>query len=761
MSAWIVILRRAIERFAKTAANPTVKALFSLLLATILFYWKILLTHEFSLLTAWEGVNQGYAWLNFWVTSVRHGVLPLWDPYTWAGHSFIGEMQTAAFYPLHLLLALVPFNRDGVFSPQLYHEWFAFAHFLGACFMFALVRDIGLRRFPALIAGICFAFGGFVCHAEWPHQFESAIWLPLIFLFLLRALRAEDTRDALRNAAISGLCVGLSILAGGLHVVLMQALVVASAAAFAVFHRPLQGKPFRVRAWTRPALVAAAVPVVGACVGAVQLLASMEYSGQALRFFGRAGALPATQTIPYAYLSDGLWPHAFVAMLISNAFGGKLGGGEVFSPYLGVFPLLAAIIGIWKCWSNAWVRYLTALAAAAFLYSLGSFSFLHGILYALVPRLWMAREAPRFVYLVDFAVPILAAFGIEVLLCEQVPKPNWTVLNRVLAGIVIAGAIALAVPALYGRPEISPWISLSILLIFLSYGLFLYILRGHTGVPARILMVALVLFDLSAFDWTPRNKIELGRTGTDHLERALSCRGAAEFLKSRPDLFRVQILANEAPNIGDLFQVRTLGGAGVTLTKDYAGFMGHADLLSARYLLKPASAAEPGAVYQDSSWKVYENPNAFPEAWVVHETIVEPSRKRLLALLDSPAVDPRRQALLGEPLSASLEPRLEAASEDVTFEAYTPDKLELKVHAGSRGLLVLSENFYPGWQATVNGTSAPIYKVDGALRGIVIPGGESQVVMRYTPRSVFAGLWLSLTAFSGTLAAFVLTRRAR
>jgi hypothetical protein len=166
-------------------------------------------------------------------------------------------------------------------------------------------------------------------------------------------------------------------------------------------------------------------------------------------------------------------------------------------------------------------------------------------------------------------------------------------------------------------------------------------------------------------------------------------------------------------------------------------------------------------VYQDSSWKVYQNPSAFPEAWVVHETIVEPSGKRLLAQLDSPGVDPRRQALLGEPLRAPLEPRSDTAREDVTFDAYAPDKLELKVHAGSRGLLVLSEIFYPGWEAAVNGNSAPIYEVDGALRGIVIPGGESRVVMQYAPRPILAGLWLSLAAFWGTLAGFVLTRRAR
>jgi uncharacterized membrane protein YfhO len=74
-------------------------------------------------------------------------------------------------------------------------------------------------------------------------------------------------------------------------------------------------------------------------------------------------------------------------------------------------------------------------------------------------------------------------------------------------------------------------------------------------------------------------------------------------------------------------------------------------------------------------------------------------------------------------------------------------------------LLVLSEIFYPGWRATVNGKKARIHEVDGALRGVVIPRGESRIVFRYTPWSFWLGALLSVVAFSGTLAAVILTRR--
>src|SRR6266481_5331838 len=127
--------------------KATVKSMLWLLLIMILFYWKILLTRQFSLLTESEGINQAYAWYHFWIVGLRQGILPLWDPYVFAGRSFAGEMQTAAFYPLNFLLALFPFNHAGVLSPQLYNSFFVLGHFLGACFMFALVRELGLQRF--------------------------------------------------------------------------------------------------------------------------------------------------------------------------------------------------------------------------------------------------------------------------------------------------------------------------------------------------------------------------------------------------------------------------------------------------------------------------------------------------------------------------------------------------------------------------------------------------------------------------------------
>src|SRR5580704_1919289 len=131
-------------------SRTTAKYLALLALAGIVFQWKTLLTDQFTILVGYEGVNQTYAWLHLWVKSIWSGHLPLWDPYAFGGRPYTEEM--AGFYPIHLLFALVPLNRNDLISPRFFHEYLAFNRFLGAVFMFALMREFRCSRFAAFIA---------------------------------------------------------------------------------------------------------------------------------------------------------------------------------------------------------------------------------------------------------------------------------------------------------------------------------------------------------------------------------------------------------------------------------------------------------------------------------------------------------------------------------------------------------------------------------------------------------------------------------
>ncbi len=77
------------------------------------------------------------------------------------------------------------------------------------------------------------------------------------------------------------------------------------------------------------------------------------------------------------------------------------------------------------------------------------------------------------------------------------------------------------------------------------------------------------------------------------------------------------------------------------------------------------------------------------------------------------------------------------------------------------GLLVLTDDFYPGWRPTVDGHPVPLRRVDFLLRGVMLPPGHHTVVMGYAPTSWTAGWVLSSAALMALLLAVALGLRRR
>ena len=720
------------------------------------FYWKFLLTRQFSLLTGFEASNQAYAWYHFAVVSLKHFEWPRWDPYSFCGRSFLGEMQTGAFYPLNLLLALLPLNQQGLFSPALYHYVYAVSHLMAAYFMFCLSRHGFELGFSAsLLSGVCFSLGGFLSRlGGWPHLYQTAAWLPLILWLFLMSVRSARLQHALFLSASSGLALGMSALAGGLHLVFMHVIVLVSAGLAHALSGRADG-----RGWTeslRTALLAGVALLIGFGSSAVQLLPSLEYSHLAMRYLGH-GSMLAGEKIPYHILTDNLYPTALLGLLFGSPATGVT-SGENISAYMGVLPVGLAVVAVWRSWAMPWVRYFALLAAAAFLYALGPFSLLHGVLYAVVPKLWAAREAERFLFLLDFAVAILAGFGFEALLKPAAGASNWAPLRLLVRWLLAGCFVLLSVPLVFGKPEMSPWVALSLLLIACSCALLLHLAGEGPKHYAAPLVFALVLFDLHAFDWSATNLARADERGGDQFSRLLSMRNAAEFLRRQPGLYRAEVHPPLAPNLGHLYGVPMTLGAGVTIPARYERVRSQLDMLNVRYVVRPASAEEEGAVYADRYWKVYERPTALPRAWLVHEAVTMSDPDSAIAHMQKDGFDPRRAAVVERTLEVPLEQLPPGAQEDVAVVEYGANQFLVRTRTQGRSLLVMSEMFYPGWEAEVDGKAAPILAVNHALRGVVVPAGSSTVQMRYAPASVRYGVALTLASYALALGLAVWSR---
>ena len=719
-----------------------------------LFHWKVLFTGQFSILENWEAANQGYAWHQFAVSSLKKGILPLWDPYQASGRPHIGEMQPGLFYPLKLLLYLWPLNHSGMLSERLFLEYHVLGRFLGACFMFFLARELTLKNyFAAFVAAVCFGTGGLVGNAAGLQLLDSAIWLPLILLFLIRALRSAP-REAICYAVLSGFCLGIAVLAGSIHLPIMGAIVVVTATVFFChqFHGTIKETESRARRWLWSASVVGIVAAMASATAAIQLFPSIEYAPLAFRWqaawFG-----PVQQKIPYWALTQGYYlpPRALLALL----FGSFPYPGKEFNPYLGVLPLFLTITGAgvyW--WRQPWVRYLCGLAVLAFFFAMGPLSLLHGVLY-LVPLLDKAWEAGRFVYLVNFAMALLAAFGACALLTREDSSENFLRrLYRVLWMTTVVVLIAFTVPGLYGRPPISEWFFYSLTFLIATWGVFAYILCGNRTRSAQLALVAIILCDLYGFNWGMVNRATAQRNGQDYLEQLLAADDLAKFFRQQPGLFRVH-METEAPdtafvNLGDMFGIQMTWGVFATSIIDRSRFpwsTAGLNLLNVRYIATIKKREQGKLAFRNEKWNVYENATPCPRAWAVSSIIVEPSVEQVLRRIQEPDFDPMRMAFVDRPLGITFPNADHQLPQEVAFSHYQDDRFELDVSVAQTSFLVLSEMYYPGWQATVNGSPTPIYRTNGLLRGIEVRPGQNHVVFNYRPRSVMFGAALTALAF--------------
>jgi hypothetical protein len=141
--------------------------------------------------------------------------------------------------------------------------------------------------------------------------------------------------------------------------------------------------------------------------------------------------------------------------------------------------------------------------------------------------------------------------------------------------------------------------------------------------------------------------------------------------------------------------------------------------------------------------------NSLPErAFIVHQAETAPDDEAMWARLAAPDFDPKTRAVtldaVAVPAQAGTAP---AGAAMVTVLQDVPGQLRLATESEAPGVLVVSEAYFPGWQARVNGAPVPLFAVDGALMGILLSAGQHQVELYYRPAALLAGAALSGLTF--------------
>jgi hypothetical protein len=172
------------------------------------------------------------------------------------------------------------------------------------------------------------------------------------------------------------------------------------------------------------------------------------------------------------------------------------------------------------------------------------------------------------------------------------------------------------------------------------------------------------------------------------------------------------------------------------------------DLEGLRYV-----AGGPEQVY------VYENTRAYHRAYLVYKSLLEPTDAAIYERVWNKAVDPAQEVALTSGQALDNRP---SEGDSVVWISRRSQDFKLKVTNASPAYLVVTQTWYPGWQALVDGTPVEVQKAYGAFQTLLLPAGIHEVEFRFTSAMFFLGLCLAglgLALCLALAAAFLLARR--
>lgn len=180
------------------------------------------------------------------------------------------------------------------------------------------------------------------------------------------------------------------------------------------------------------------------------------------------------------------------------------------------------------------------------------------------------------------------------------------------------------------------------------------------------------------------------------------------------------------------------------------------DLMNVKYVLTTRPLDLPnGESYLRETYRgeilIYENTDFLPRAFVIGEAQVAGSREEALAIMSDRSFDPRKAVVLetgGEPLPASTKSALVPAR----ITSYGANQVVVENDAPQGGYLVLTDNYFSGWRAWVDGRETRLYRAYGTFRAIQLPTGAKRIEFRYSPDSFNLGLLTTLLAGLGLIA---------
>ncbi len=669
----------------------------------------------------------------------------MWDPNHWGGQSLIGQGQPGAAYPLNWILFLLPL-KNGVIRQSYLLWYFVLIHYMGALFCYWLCRDLKRSRTASILAGILFGLSGYCGNIDWPQMLNGAVWAPVVFLFFLRAMRGEAPAA---SAVLAGAALGVSFLSGHHQAPIFISLALCGAWIY-FFIRAEMPRP-------RIAALACLFAVFLVLTSGLQVLPIYEYGKISLRWVNAPDPVGWDDKVPYlVHANFSLGPLSIIGVVIPRIF-------RNVNPFVGLVGVTLALLAAAGAWRDSTVRLFGGIAIGGLLFSLGGNSVFHGMIYAIVPIVEKARSPAMAMLIFNLGVAVLAAYGLDTYRSQ--PR-NWLWARRLIYALATFSAALFTGILVFTavRPDIGFTLdeaTLAALAALLLAGLLEAWRRDRlSGRAAGVLLVLLLIFETGASTGYYYRRLDRPGFFLQHMGDSADI---AHFLEAQPFPLRADIDRTLLPfNWGDWYGLDEFEGyCGVTKNViEYHGDVKFRSLFAINYYVgaKPEREGQIELFQGVKGLKVYRNPGARSWTWTTHEAIRVRDTADGVSTLYRADFDPERKVYLLEP-----PPKLETCAKPDQTHVVTRDSniLVIDANMGCRGMVIASETFSPGWEATVDGTPTRIYEAYSVLRGVVAGAGRHRIEMQYRPKSVLAGAGMTAAGLAGALVFGVLARKRR
>ena len=707
----------------------------------------------------------GYAFREFARSHWKqYGEIPQWNPYLFGGMPFVDAMHGDTFYPTALLRIMLG-TDTGMTWGMILHVFFA------GLFSYLFLRSLGLSFFAAVIGGVAYQMGGNVAGLVSPghdgKMFIAAL-LPLALYLVTRGIRDG------RKAAWGGLAlvVGLAVLSP--HPQLLPYMLLVTGA-FALFNAMgwASEVPLDRRVGLQRLGAALGAVAIGLVMGAIQFWPVKMYEPFSPRAGGKGWEHAVSYSLPPEETLNFLIPQ-FTGVL--ERYWGR-NGIHFHSEYIGAAVLVLAglALGAWTLRSHKrLVSFFLVTFVVSLLWALGGYTPFYSLVYALVPGTKYFRAPSTMLFVVSFATAVLAAFGTERIVRAENRRrylAGWAIAALIIGVLGGAGALTNLGVSIAG-PERADLVMAndgalrigalrSMVFVLLTLGVaFVVSTRRASRDLGGILLILVVALDSASV-------LRRYWQFSEPAAITYASNPVIDYLKKQPGPFRVlsfQTAESEAVhdpllNYDGLMShgiANVLGyhgnelGAYDRLAGKEEGFRQVANpnfwrLLNMRYILTNSPeniglkelklVAGPARDAAGSQLYLHAVPFEASYAWVT-PVVAKADESSVLATVLDPRFDVRTAAVFDSSVAVQA-PALSALPQPLPITAkvtnYAPGRatIELDAPAPSGSALMVSENWYPGWTATVDGKPATVGKAAVSLMGVVLPAGAKSIQLSF------------------------------